>query len=133
MRAVFNRPNSFTQRSVLYNVVSNYEVQLSFKQNVGKGNDPARYLYPVAKTGGAGKKPAYETKFTRYIHKAGIAPNNRWPVPVKENLNKNSTEGLSGRVLQGLARAADHEGAGKTSGGIATSRCPTIAIGQHHG
>ena len=65
MRAVFDRPNNFTQRSVLYNVVSNYEVQLSFKQNVGKGNDPARYLYPVAKTGGAGKKPAYETKFTR--------------------------------------------------------------------
>ena len=51
MRAVFDNPNSFTQRSVTYNVVSNYEVQLTFKQNVGKGNDPARYLYPVTKTG----------------------------------------------------------------------------------
>jgi hypothetical protein len=118
MRAVFDRPNSFTQRSVLYNVVSNYEVQLSFKQNVGKGNDPARYLYPVAKTGGAGKKPAYETKFTRYIHKAGIAPNNRWPIPVKENLNKNSygkvSQGEYSKVWRGLQST---KGAGKTGGG----------------
>ena len=49
MRAVFDRPNLFTQRSLTYKVVSNYEVQLIFKQNIGKGNDPARYLYPVTK------------------------------------------------------------------------------------
>ena len=118
MRAVFDRPNQFTQRSVRYDVISNYEVQLSFRQNVGKGNDPARYLYPVAKTGGAGKKPAYETKFTRYVHKAGIVPNNRWPVPVKENLNKNSygkvSQGEYSKVWRGLQTT---KGAGKTGGG----------------
>ena len=118
MRAVFDRPNSFTQRSVLYNVVSNYEVQLSFKQNVGKGNDPARYLYPVAKTGGAGKKPAYETKFSRYLHKAGIVPQDRYPIPKKENLNKNSygkvSQGEYSKVWRGLQTT---KGAGKTGGG----------------
>lgn len=118
MRAVFDRPNQFTQRSVRYDVVSNYEVQLSFRQNVGKGNDPARYLYPVAKTGGASKKPAYETKFSRYLHKAGIVPNNRWPVPVKENLNKNSygkvSQGEYSKVWRGLQTT---KGAGKTGGG----------------
>ena len=118
MRAVFDRPNTFTQRSVLYNVVSNYEVQLSFKQNVGKGNDPARYLYPVAKTGGAGKKPAYETKFSRYLHKAGIVPSHRYPVPKKENLNKNSygkvSQGEYSKVWRGLQST---KGAGKTGGG----------------
>ena len=118
MRAVFDRPNNFTQRSVLYNVVSNYEVQLSFKQNIGKGNDPARYLYPVAKTGGAGKKPAYETKFSRYLHKAGIVPSHRYPVPKKENLNKNSygkvSQGEYSKVWRGLQTT---KGAGKTGGG----------------
>jgi hypothetical protein len=118
MRAVFDRPNNFTQRSVLYNVVSNYEVQLSFKQNVGKGNDPARYLYPVAKTGGAGKKPAYETKFSRYLHKAGIVPSHRYPVPKKQNLNKNSygkvSQGEYSKVWRGLQTT---KGAGKTGGG----------------
>ena len=49
MKEVFENPNNFTQRSLTYKVVSNYKVQLTFKQNVPKGNDPARYLYPVTK------------------------------------------------------------------------------------
>ena len=88
MQAVFDRPNKFTLRSLTYKVVSNYEVKLNFKQNVPKGNDPARYLYPVTK--GLPGDEAYQTKFTRYIHSAGIAPKNRYPIPVKENLSKNS-------------------------------------------
>ena len=97
MKAVFKNPNNFTLRSVSYKVVSNYEVQLSFRQNVPKGNDPARYLYPVLKEGGGGKKPAYATKFTRFIHTAGVASRSEYPVPVAENLAKNSY----GKVSQG--------------------------------
>ena len=97
MKAVFKNPNNFTLRSVSYKVVSNYEVQLSFRENVPKGNDPARYLYPVLKEGAPGKKPAYATKFTRFVHKAGIVPKNYYPVPFKENLAKNSY----GKVSQG--------------------------------
>lgn len=92
MNEVFERPNAFTIKSLNYKVVSNYEVQLDFRKDVGKGNDPARYLYPS--TVGA---PAYETKFSRYLHAAGIAPSNRYPIPVKENLAKNSY----GKVSQG--------------------------------
>ena len=97
MKAVFKNPNNFTLRSVSYKVVSNYEVQLSFRQNVPKGNDPARYLYPVLKEGGGGKKPAYRTKFTKFIHSAGIASKSENPVPVPENLRRNSF----GKVSQG--------------------------------
>lgn len=97
MKAVFQNPNNFTLRSLNYKVVSPYEVQLNFRQNVPKGNDPARYLQPVLKEGGGGKKPAYSTKFTRFVHSAGIVPRNRYPVPFKENLNKNSY----GKVSQG--------------------------------
>ena len=119
MQAVFDNPVPFTLRSVKYNVVSNYEVQLTFKQNVGKGNDPARYLFPVAKTGGGAKKPAYQTKFTRYIHKSGIAPRDLYPVPFKQNLSKNSygnvSQGEYFKVWSGLQTT---KGAGKTGRGF---------------
>jgi len=119
MQAVFDNPVPFTLRSVKYNVVSNYEVQLTFKQNVGKGNDPARYLFPVAKTGGGAKKPAYQTKFTRYIHKSGIAPRDLYPVPFKQNLSKNSygnvSQGEYSKVWSGLQTT---KGAGKTGRGF---------------
>ncbi len=85
MNMVFERPNQFTLKSLNYKVVSNYEVQLDFRKDVGKGNDPARYLYPS--TVGA---PAYETKFSRYLHAAGIAPANYYPIPVRSNLKLNS-------------------------------------------
>ena len=118
MKTVFESPNNLTMRSVSYKTVSNYEVQLNFRQNVGKGNDPARYLYPVAKTGGEGKKPAYETKFSRYLHKAGIVPYDRYPIPKKQNLNKNSygkvSQGEYSKVWRGLQST---KGAGKTGGG----------------
>lgn len=119
MKTVFKNPNNFTLRSVSYKVVSNYEVQLSFRQNVPKGNDPARYLYPVLKEGGGGKKPAYETKFTRYLHAAGIAPRNLYPVPFKDNLSKNSygkvSQGEYSKVWSGLQTT---KGAGKTGRGF---------------
>lgn len=84
MNEVFERPNTFTIKSLNYKVVSNYEVQLDFMKDVGKGNDPARYLYPS--TVGAS---AYETKFSRYLHAAGIAPPSYYPIPVKGNLRLN--------------------------------------------
>lgn len=114
MKAVFENPNQFTLRSLTYKVVSNYEVQLAFKQNVPKGNDPARYLYPVAK--GLPGNQAYQTKFTRFIHKAGIAPRNLYPIPFKDNLSKNSygkvSQGEYSKVWSGLqtTKGADKTG-----------------------
>ena len=119
MKTVFESPNNLTMRSVEYKTVSNYEVQLSFRQDIGKGNDPARYLEPVARTGGAGKKPAYTTKFTRYLHAAGIAPPKFYPVPFKQNLSKNSygkvSQGEYSKVWRGLQTT---KGAGKTGRGF---------------
>lgn len=95
MKAVFQRPNNLTLRSLNYKVVSNYEVHFDFRQNVPKGNDPARYLYPVTK--GLPGNQAYATKFTRFVQSAGAASKSEYPIPVKENLNKNSY----GKVSQG--------------------------------
>ena len=116
MEDVFNQPNAFTKRSLLYKVVSPYEVHLTFKQNIGKGNDPARYLYPV--TRGLPGNEAYSTKFTRYVQKAGIVPSNYYPIPVKDNLRKNSygkvSQGEYSKAWAGLERLG---GAGKTGRG----------------
>ncbi len=117
MKAVFDRPVPFTLRSAQYKVVSNFEVQLTFKQNVGKGNDPARYLYPVTK--GLPDNKAYQTKFTRFVHKAGIAPRNLYPIPFQENLRKNQYGNVStgeySKVWSGLQRTT---GGGKTGRGF---------------
>ena len=85
MNMVFENPNLFTLKSLKSTVVSDYEVELNFRKDVGKGNDPARYLYPSTVGG-----PAYETKFSRYLHAAGIAPANYYPIPVRSNLRLNS-------------------------------------------
>ena len=95
MKAVFESPNKFTLSSLSYKVVSPYEVQFNFRQNVPKGNDPARYLYGVTK--GLPGNQAYATKFTRFVHSAGAASRSEYPIPVKENLSKNSY----GKVSQG--------------------------------
>ena len=129
MEAVFDRPNKFTLRSLSYKVVSPYEVHLTVKQNVPKGNDPARYLYPVTK--GLPGNEAYATKFTRYVHSAGIVPRNRYPIPVKDNLNKNSygkvSQGEYTKVWSGLERT---RGAGKTGRGF---RYFSIPDGRNRG
>lgn len=117
MKQVFENPNNFTLRSLTYKVVSPYEVQLTFKQNVTKGNDPARYLYPVTK--GLPGNEAYQTKFTRYVHSAGIVPRNRYPIPFKDNLSKNQygkvSQGEYSKVWSGLETT---KGAGKTGRGF---------------
>ena len=129
MKEVFENPNNFTLRSLTYKVVSNYEVHLSFKQNVPKGNDPARYLYPVTK--GLPGNQAYATKFTRYVHSAGIVPRNRYPIPVKDNLKKNSygkvSQGEYTKTWSGLERVG---GAGKTGRGF---RYFSIPDGRNRG
>jgi len=115
MDAVFDRPSPFTKSSLNYKVTSDFEVRLNFRENVGKGNDPARYLYPVTK--GLPDNKAYQTKFTRFVRKANVAQ--RYPIPFRENLRKNSRGKVMaseyGKVLAGLKRTG---GGGKTGRGF---------------
>jgi hypothetical protein len=98
MKQVFQAPNSLTLRSLNYKVISNHEARLDFIEDVKKGNSPTNYLAPVTKPPlGPSSTKAYETKFSRFVKKAGIVPRNFYPIPVKENLSKNSL----GKVSQG--------------------------------
>jgi len=119
MEAVFNQPVAFTLKSLRhptgYKVVSDFAVQLNIRENVGKGNDPARYLYPVTKRLPGNK--AYQTKFSRFIRKANVAQ--RYPIPFRKNLRKNSRGKVMaseyGKVFAGLKRTG---GGGKTGRGF---------------
>ena len=91
MKQVFQSPNNLTLRSLNYKVVSNHEARLDFIENINKGNSPTNYLAPVTKQplGPPGTK-AYETKFSRFVKKAGIVPSDYYPIPFKPNLRTNS-------------------------------------------
>tara|TARA_R100000482_G_scaffold116118_1_gene59244 strand:+ start:366 stop:1151 length:786 start_codon:yes stop_codon:yes gene_type:complete len=90
MRQVFRAPVNWTLKSVHYKVISSYEAKLYIApprgNDASKGNDPAYYLNPVLKEGGG--QPAYETRFPRFVQKAGIT--SMYPIPIKENVNKPS-------------------------------------------
>ena len=104
MKAVFDNPVPLTTKSISYKVKSNFEVELSVRSDVGKGNAPANYLAPVAMSVEDDK--AYLTKFSRFIQKSGINPENPYPIPVKENLAKNRygnvSQGEYSKVWSGL-------------------------------
>jgi hypothetical protein len=88
MKEVFQSPNNLTLKSLNFKMVGNYEVKLDFIDDVKKGNNPTNYLAPV--TRGVPGNQAYETKFSRFVKKAGIVPSNFYPIPFKPNLRTNS-------------------------------------------
>ena len=120
MKQVFQAPNSLTLRSLNYKVISNHEARLDFIEDTKKGNSPTNYLAPVTKPplGPPGTK-AYETKFSRFVKKAGIVPSNYYPIPFKPNLKRNSygkvSQGEYSKVWSGLQTT---KGAGKTGRGF---------------
>jgi len=117
MKEVFKNPNNLTLKSLNFKMVGNYEVKLDFISNVPKGNAPANYLAPV--TRGVKGNQAYETKFSRFVKKAGIVPSNFYPIPFKPNLSKNShgkvSQGVYSKTWSGLQTT---KGAGKTGRGF---------------
>ncbi|NDC90190.1 MAG: hypothetical protein EB075_15560, partial [Bacteroidetes bacterium] len=64
MADVFENPVPFTLRSPRY-AVDGLTLTVSISKDGAKGQDPARYLYPVSTDDGGGGKPAYITRFTK--------------------------------------------------------------------
>jgi len=119
MKALFRDPVSFTLKSARYKVTSAYSVDIFFRQDVGKGNDPARYLYPVARdSAGESSKPAYATKFTRYLRKAGIVPKDYYPIRLS-----NVSKRIYSSTWSGLGKTT---GAGKTGAGFRYFSIPDL-------
>jgi hypothetical protein len=129
MRDKFQNPVPFTINSPRYRV-DGLELTVSISKDGAKGQDPARYLYPVTAEGGVGgSKPAYITRFT----KGGACAGDRGcellrdPVPAGswcagECLRQHDA-GAVPAELQGLKTALALDGRVR-SGGI--SRCRMV-------
>lgn len=108
MRDKFENPVPFTIGSPRYSV-DGLELTVSISKDGAKGQDPARYLYPVTAEGGVGGgKPAYITRFTRAIRALGVVDPSYYAIPflqgrgVRVNAYGNMTPGQYQQVLQGL-------------------------------
>lgn len=110
MRDKFENPVPFTISSPRY-AVDGLELTVSISKDGAKGQDPARYLFPVTKGG-----PAYITRFTRAIRRLGIVDGSYYAIPflkgvgVRTNSYGNMTPGQYQQTLAGLVAGV---GAGK--------------------
>ena len=110
MRDKFENPVPFTISSPRYSV-DGLELTVSISKDGAKGQDPARYLYPVTQGG-----PAYITRFTRAIRALGVVDPSYYAIPflqgrgVRVNAYGNMSPGQYQQVLQGLKTGT---GAGK--------------------
>lgn len=123
MRRNFANPVPLTTNKLFYNYAENksageYSVTIGFIKQVDKGNAPASYLFSTIPGNPRG---AYATKFTRFVHKAGIVPKNYWPIPlvgnegVPGNRYGNARQSVYQRAREGLLRKG---AAGKTGRGF---------------
>ena len=113
----FANPVQFTLRSPRY-AADGLELRISISTDGAKGQDPARYLYPVSTEDGAGGKPAYTTRFTRALRKNGIIDPSMYAIPflegrgVRLNSYGNMSPGQYQQVLTAL-KSDSGMGAGK--------------------
>ena len=109
MRDKFENPVPFTLSSPRYRV-DGLELTVSISKDGAKGQDPARYLFPVTAEGGGagGGKPAYITRFTRAVRALGVVDASYYAIPflkgrgVRVNAYGNMSPGQYQQVLQGL-------------------------------
>jgi hypothetical protein len=110
MRDKFENPVPFTISSPRY-VVDGLELTVSISKDGAKGQDPARYLYPVTEGG-----DAYITRFTRAIRSLGIVPPEYYAIPFLKGVGvrKNAYDNMApGQYQQTLAGLKVGKGSGK--------------------
>ena len=112
MRDKFQNPVPFTINSPR-SPVDGLELTVSISKDGAKGQDPARYLYPVTEGG-----PAYTTRFTRAIRALGLVDASYYAIPflqgrgVRLNTYGNMSPGQYQTVLSAL-KSDTGRGSGK--------------------
>ena len=66
-----NQAAPYTLNSIRYGIVDNNKLELTVNEAEGKGNAPAKYLFPPMVSGGA----AYTTRFTKALRAQNYLPN----------------------------------------------------------
>jgi len=68
VRDIFENPVPRTTNAAFYKV-EGLEATISISQEGAKGQSAAAYLYPVSAEDAAGRKPALDTRFTKFLRK----------------------------------------------------------------
>jgi len=92
----------YTLNSIRYGIIDNNKLEISVNEAEGKGNAPAKYLFPPMVGGGA----AYTTRFTKALRAQNYLPESGFAIPNKNGigLGKKKVPGwFYAQTLAGLA------------------------------
>ena len=99
----------YTTSSILYGIVDNNKLEISVNESEGKGNAPAKYLFPPMVAGGA----AYTTRFTKALRAQNYLPNWGYAIPNKDGIGMGDRK-IPGwyyaQTLAGLANSDMRQG-----------------------
>ena len=125
-----NQAAPYTLNSIRYGIVDNNKLELTVNEAEGKGNAPAKYLFPPMVSGGA----AYTTRFTKALRAQNYISDKTWAVPNTDQigLGKNKTPAwFYAQTLAGLARSNTRKGSSSpTSLSKRANRKKTTSMGR---
>jgi len=106
----------YTLNSIRYGIVDNNKLELTVNEAEGKGNAPAKYLFPPMVAGGA----AYTTRFTKALRAQNYIKDGTWAIPSEKNgfKGRKTPAWFYAQTLAGLARSNRQVG-GSSSIGLA--------------
>ena len=79
----------YTLNSIRYGIVDNNKLELTVNEAEGKGNAPAKYLFPPMVSGGA----AYTTRFTKALRAQNYISDKTWAVPNTDQIGLGKRDG----------------------------------------
>ena len=93
----------YTLNSIRYGIVDNNKLELTVNEAEGKGNAPAKYLFPPMVSGGA----AYTTRFTKALRAQNYIKDGTWAIPSEKNgfKGRKTPAWFYAQTLAGLARS----------------------------
>tara|TARA_B100000902_G_C27277253_1_gene899552 strand:- start:1047 stop:1826 length:780 start_codon:yes stop_codon:yes gene_type:complete len=92
----------YTLNSIRYGIIDNDTLEISVNEAEGKGNAPAKYLFPPMVAGGA----AYTTRFTKALRAQKYLPESGFAIPNKNGIGvgrKKVAGWFYAQTLAGLA------------------------------
>ena len=92
----------YTLNSIRYGIIDNNKLEISVNEAEGKGNAPAKYLFPPMVAGGA----AYTTRFTKALRARQYLPEQGFAIPNKNGIgvgNRKVPGWFYAQTLAGLA------------------------------
>ena len=113
-----NQAAPYTLNSIRYGIVDNNRLELTVNEAEGKGNAPAKYLFPPMVSGGA----AYTTRFTKALRAQNYLPNWGYAIPNKDGIGMGDRKIPGWYYAQTLAKLASSDTRTGSSSPISLSK-----------